>query len=107
MDSIVFSNLDCTVFLEQHPETPTTVIYADPPYYIKDSIYGKDGDMHESFNHKLFAETLLKRKDWILSYNDCDYIRTLYKGCRILPTSWSYGMNKSKASSELLILPPV
>jgi DNA adenine methylase len=105
VDSITFSNVDCNVFLDNHPETESTVIYADPPYYIKDFLYGKDGDTHKSFNHKTFAEKIRSRRDWIISYNDCDYIRKLYEGCRIIPVSWSYGMNKSKASSEIIIIP--
>jgi DNA adenine methylase len=107
VDSIVFSNIDCNDFLNNHQETDNTLVYADPPYYIRDSIYGKDGNMHETFNHVGFAETIRKRKDWMISYNDCEYIRNLYDGCRIIKANWSYGMNKSKASSEIIILPPV
>jgi DNA adenine methylase len=107
LDGIEFSNMDCCEFLRVHPEKPDTLVYADPPYYIKTYIYGKDGDMHESFDHKAFAETIRKRRDWIISYNDCDYIRELYKGCRIFTESWAYGMNASKESSEVIILPPL
>jgi len=106
VDSIQFSNMDCNAFLKKYPETMDTVVYADPPYYIKDSIYGKDGNMHEHFDHVAFSKTIRKRKDWLVSYNDCEYIRKLYEGCRIIPASWSYSMNKSKTSSEILILPP-
>ena len=99
--------MDCCEFLRAHPEKADTLVYADPPYYIKTYIYGKDGDMHESFDHKAFAETIRKRRDWMISYNDCDYIRELYKGCRIFTESWAYGMNASKESSEVIILPPL
>lgn len=104
---IVFTNLDCITFLKNNPETSETVVYADPPYYIETYIYGKDGDMHEKFNHESFAETILRRKDWVISYNDCPYIRNLYKDCRIFSEKWSYGMNASKKSSEIIILPAV
>jgi DNA adenine methylase len=107
LDGIEFSNMDCCEFLRAHPEKADTLVYADPPYYIKTYIYGKDGDMHETFDHKAFAETIRKRRDWIISYNDCDYIRELYKGCRIFTESWAYGMNASKESSEVIILPPL
>lgn len=100
-----FSNLDCCEFLEAHPESPGTFVYADPPYYISTYIYGKDGDMHESFDHVKFANTIKRRGDWLLSYNDCAYIRDLYKDCVIESVSWSYGMNAKKPSSEILIRP--
>ena len=101
-----FSNRDAIEFLAAHPSSSTTLIYADPPYYIETYLYGKHGDMHEGFDHAAFATALRGRNDWILSYNDCEYIRTLYAGCRFFEESWSYGMNKSKKSSELIILPP-
>ena len=107
VNNITFTNLDCNIFLNRNPQTLQTLIYADPPYYIDTFIYGKDGDMHEKFDHKVFAENILKRTDWIISYNDCDYIRNLYKNCRIFKENWSYGMNLSKKSSEIIILPPL
>jgi DNA adenine methylase Dam len=30
-------------------------IYLDPPYDIKDNLYGNKGDMHKGFDHSLFA----------------------------------------------------
>ena len=105
LTAITFSNLDCNIFLTNHPETMDTLVYADPPYYIDTYIYGKNGDMHENFNHAAFADTIKKRSDWIVSYNDCEYIRELYKDCRIFEAKWSYGMNAKKASSEIIILP--
>jgi len=107
LTNIVFSNQDCLHFLQSHPESADTVIYADPPYYIDTYIYGKDGDMHAGFDHCAFAAFIRTRRDWILSYNDCAYIRELYAGCRFFTESWSYGMNATKASSELIILPPL
>lgn len=107
LSQICFSNLDACWFLKENPQTASTVVYADPPYFIDSYIYGRDGDLHEGFDHKGFAEEIKKRSDWMISYNDCAYIRKLYEGCRFLTPSWSYGMNKSKKSSEILILPPL
>ena len=104
--SVTLSNHDAVAFLRNHPETADTLIYADPPYFISTYVYGKDGDMHEAFDHAGFAEYLRTRTDWILSYNDCSYIRELYTGCRIFPAVWAYGMNAEKPSSEVIILPP-
>ena len=33
-----------------------TFLYLDPPYDIKDNLYGKSGDMHKRFDHDQFAE---------------------------------------------------
>lgn len=106
LSGLILTNLDACAFLRAHPETPDTVVYADPPYWIDSYLYGKDGDMHEGFDHAAFAAVLKGRRDWVLSYNDCPAIRELYADCRILEVSWAYGMdNGKKGSSELLILP--
>lgn len=105
--SVTFTNLDCKTFLINNPENTDTFIYADPPYYIETYIYGKNGDMHETFNHQEFANMIKQRRDWIISYNDCEYIRNLYKDCRIFKEDWAYGMNADKESSEIIIIPSV
>ena len=60
--------------------------------------------MHVNFNHKALFNALQNRKNWILTYNNCDYIKNLYKDYKIIETSWTYGMNKSKQSSEIVII---
>ena len=39
-----------------------------------------------------------------MTYNNCEFIRNLYKDFIIIDTQWSYGMNKSKKSSEIVIV---
>ena len=39
-----------------------------------------------------------------MTYNDCEYIRELYKDYEIHDVNWKYGMNKSKESSEIVII---
>jgi len=68
------------------------------------NLYGKNGDMHENFNHEKLFQVLNKRKNWIMTYNNCDYIRDLYKNYEIREVKWSYGMNTSKDSSEIVII---
>ena len=88
------------------PNTPNTLIFLDPPYYLEENskLYGCNGDMHETFTHNKLYEIISTKKNWIMTYNNCDYIRTLYKDFTILDAEWSYGMNKSKQSSEIIIL---
>jgi DNA adenine methylase len=105
LTNTIISNLGYKEFLELHPETNDTIVYADPPYYISSYIYGRDGDLHQSFDHQEFAREIKLRNDWIVCYNDCEYIRNLYKDNRIESVCWSYGMNKTKKSSEILIFP--
>ncbi|MCK9607819.1 MAG: DNA adenine methylase [Methylomonas sp.] len=103
---IEFSCANGVDFLAAHPQTEHSFVFADPPYYLqKQYLYGKDGDLHSSFDHAQFAAALQKRNDWILCYNDCQSIRDLYSTHQIFEVSWSYGMNKDKKSSEIIIVP--
>ena len=81
-------------------------LYLDPPYFLeaKSKLYGKNGDMHENFDHDLLHSLLTSRKNWLLCYNDCDYVRQRYSNYEIVQAEWAYGMNKSKQSSELFII---
>lgn len=60
--------------------------------------------MHESFNHEKLYKCISTKKNWIITYNNCEYIRNLYKKFKIIDTQWSYRMNKSKKSSEIVII---
>jgi len=99
-----FYNQDFTTFLAM--DHSDALVFLDPPYYLEkgSKLYGKNGDMHESFAHDSLAKLLKKKNNWILCYNDCAYIRDLYKENTIVSVDWSYGMNKTKKSSEILIL---
>jgi len=82
------------------------LFYLDPPYFLegaRSSLYGDEGGMHEYFPHLALFSALRERENWILSYNDCAEIRHLYRDYIIHEASWTYGMNKSKKSSEIII----
>ena len=101
-------NLDFEEFLNTCiPDIALPLLYLDPPYFLegkKSNLYGNNGDMHETFDHRRLFDTISRRNNWILTYNNCDYIRELYKNYTIIDVGWSYGMNKSKSSSEIIIL---
>jgi DNA adenine methylase len=98
-------NLDFEEFIDKNNEIDT-LLFLDPPYYLEKNskLYGKNGDMHDSFDHDKLYKCISFKKNWLMTYNDCDYIRKLYKNYKIIETSWKYGMNKSKKSSEIVII---
>lgn len=88
-----------------------TFIFLDPPYYssVKSKLYGKKGILHSNFNHEKFRNYLYKIKSkFLLTYDNCDYIRELYKDFYTLEWDLQYGMNnykqkKADIGKELLI----
>lgn len=64
-------------------DRPTALFYLDPPYYKSEYVY-QDSFLEE--DHKRLHEILSKIKGkFILSYNDADFIRDLYKEYNIIP----------------------
>lgn len=98
-------NLDFTEFMKQDMGEKS-LLFVDPPYYLekKSKLYGNNGDLHADFPHDQLLDILKTKKNWILTYNNCEYIRTLYQSYTILDVHWSYGMNPTKPSSEIVIL---
>jgi DNA adenine methylase len=106
LDDFEISNFDFTEFFAQLQSCPKDLLFLDPPYCLErgSKLYGKSGDMHEGFPHEVLFQTIIGRINWIMTYNDCEYIRNLYKDFLIIPAEWSYGMNKTKKSSEIVII---
>jgi DNA adenine methylase len=98
-------NLDFEDFINNN-NNEKNLIFLDPPYYLEkgSKLYGNNGDMHEFFSHEKLHECLSTKTNWFMTYNNCEYIKNLYKNFKIIETSWNYGMNKSKISSEIVII---
>ena len=88
-------------------------IYLDPPYYSnkEKGLYGKKGDLHKNFNHKAlfdFVNYYGKDNKIMISYDDCEYIRNMYKDYNIYEFEYFYSMtntggNKCKKGKEIVI----
>ena len=62
------TNLD---YQELASDDTYTFIYADPPYDIKDVLYGNKGSMHKGFDHSRFADVMdAQLCNVMISYND-------------------------------------
>lgn len=113
MDSILrnftFSNQSYERLLQNNGKR--VFIFLDPPYFSasKSKLYGKKGDLHTSFNHEQLCERLKNTKHhFLLTYDDSEFIRELYKDFYKLKYTLQYGMNnfkqtKANKGQELLI----
>ena len=56
-------------------------MYLDPPYDIKDNLYGKKGSMHKGFDHDKFAEDCSQSKvNQLISYNSDQLVKDRFTG---------------------------
>lgn len=113
MDSILrnftFSNQSYESLLQNNGKK--VFIFLDPPYFSasKSKLYGKKGDLHTNFDHERLCEHLKNTKHhFLLTYDDSEFIRELYKDFYKLKYTLQYGMNnfkqtKANKGQELLI----
>lgn len=98
-------NVYCDTFENVIKKYNNDFLYLDPPYYL-------DGDSkmfkgiypnsnfaihHKGFNHDLLCELLKKHKGgFILTYNNCEYIREKYKDFKQVFPEWNYSFGNGE-----------
>lgn len=104
LSGVTIENLDYKAFITRY-DTPHTLFYLDPPYYMCEGDYGK-----KLFNRDEFPlmQALLSdiKGTFILSLNDHPDIRETFKAFYIKQVKTSYSLaakNNAKSVAELLI----
>jgi len=86
-------------------------VYLDPPYDIKDNLYGRKGSMHKGFDHDKFAADCSACSfDQLISYNSDQLVKERFKDWKtgefdLTYTMRSVGeyMREQKERKELLL----
>ena len=89
-----------------------TFIYLDPPYDIKDNLYGRKGAMHKRFDHDKFAEDCDRHTaDMMVSYNSSQLVKDRFKDWTAAEFDLTYTMRSvgeymrdQQQRKELLLL---
>lgn len=79
-----------------------TFIFLDPPYFTatKSRLYGKQGNLHTSFDHQRFAKLMKECScSWLITYDDSPKIRENFQFSTISKWKLQYGMNNYKQDS--------
>ena len=87
-------------------------MYLDPPYDIKDNLYGKKGSMHKNFDHDKFAKDCDEHSiPMMVSYNSDQLVRDRFKGWNAAEFDLTYTMRSvgeymrdQKTRKELLLM---
>lgn len=102
-DRFHMSNDDCGQYIINVPGP----LYLDPPYYVK----GKDlypTHMNDR-QHRDLADILRSRTNWVMSYDICTEIDSLYSWAQRIPLDARYSITDRKknwvAKKEYIILP--
>lgn len=88
-------------FLLQAKGEDDCFVFLDPPYDIKDDLYGKNGNMHSGFDHMRFYEDVVKCKhDWMITYNSNEVLRKRFSDYYFNDWDLTYTMRSSKTYTE-------
>ena len=86
-------------------------IYLDPPYDIKDNLYGKKGGMHKGFDHDKFAKDCDQHTaPMLISYNSNQIVKDRFKEWTVGEFAHTYTMrsvgcyNIDQATRKELVL---
>lgn len=97
LEGIKITNLDYKELLKDGNERVFT--FLDPPYFVatKSKLYGRNGTLHESFDHDEFAAEIKKCKhSWLITYDDSPKIWKNFQDAYIYRWELQYGMNNYK-----------
>ena len=86
-------------------------MYLDPPYDIKDNLYGNKGSMHKGFDHdKFVADCDSNNMDQLVSYNSDQLVKDRFKNWNAAEFDLTYTMRsvgeymrEQKQRKELLL----
>ena len=86
-------------------------MYLDPPYDIKDNLYGRKGSMHKGFDHDKFAADCdTNNMDQLISYNSDQLVKDRFKNWNAAEFDLTYTMRsvgeymrEQKQRKELLL----
>lgn len=98
-------SLDFREFIK-HYDSDSTLFYVDPPYVGTESYY-KNKKTFDREDHKDLYKLLKNIKGkFILSYNDCELVRELYKDftIEVLETHYKFNMQTQNVKRNELII---
>ena len=102
---ISVTGLDALEFLREGGThwPPKTLIYCDPPYYMK----GRDlyYDYYEPEDHEgvaSFVKQQILRQKWIVSYDNVKQVRDLYAGFKRVTYQIGYSAKSSRRGTEVM-----
>ena len=89
-----------------------TFVYLDPPYDIKDNLYGRKGSIHKKFDHDDFAKSCeIYNSEMLISYNSDQLVKDRFKDWNCAEFDLTYTMRSvgeymrdQKTRKELILM---
>lgn len=101
-DFIHVTNLDAVDLIDQLAFDDNTILYFDPPYYLKGpSLYMNH---YKYDDHKAVSDAIksIESAKWIVSYDNTDEIQGLYDGLRSTNYSFNHSAGHARQGNETI-----
>ena len=109
-EQVHVTNMDALRFLDalwmQNLQQRSTFVYLDPPYHGHGNrLYLNP---YRNQHHRDLANFMQGQGnlEWIMSYDDTEFIRSLYSDCTVSMLPVRYSLQRRRKAQELLISPP-
>lgn len=103
--AISITRSDALEFVDEMTEAKVRklLFYFDPPYFGKGrALYT---DFYTAEDHaSISARVRRLAQPWLMTYDDCPQIRTLYRGCRMMESELSYSARDVRRGRELVMV---
>ena len=99
LENVVIENMDFEKLIKKY-DSPNALFYCDPPYYKTENFY--DTVFTVTDHERLKAVLSGIKGRFVLSYNDDEYIRELYKDFKIIPIERQNSLSRG-TYKELII----
>ncbi len=106
-DQVKVTNLDAVDFFGKAARNKRSLIYLDPPYFVKGRKLYKN--FYSSEDHFEIAKMLTRKRNtkWVVSYDDVPEIRKAYKEFKPTHYSLNYSAGDKGIGSEVIFLSDV
>lgn len=103
-EQIEIHNEDALSYIRRRLTKKKSLVYLDPPYYVKGSKLYKN--FYEHTDHEKIANLLRRNMDkqWVLSYDDVPQIRNLYPDFTPITYALNYSAGKKTIGHEVIYM---
>lgn len=99
---IHLENMDALDLIRKIKKNKNTILYFDPPYYLKGPSLYMNHYQHD--NHEEVSEEIkkIKKARWIVSYDNVPKIKKMYASCRKREYTFFHTANHARIGKEVL-----
>jgi DNA adenine methylase len=103
-NQIKVTNLDAFDYLQQTVGADNSLVYLDPPYFVKGHKLYKN--FYQPADHLKIASELKRRRKskWVVSYDDVPEIRDAYSSFSPITYLLNYSAGEKSVGSEVIFL---